>query len=70
MKSKELRALTAQEIQEKLDQTQKTLFELRVRATTKELENTSDIKKERRNVARMKQALSEKQKADTAGQKA
>jgi large subunit ribosomal protein L29 len=70
VKSKELRALTAQEIQEKLDQTHKTLFELRVRATTKELENTSDIKKERRNVARMKQALAEKQKADSAGQKA
>lgn len=56
-----MRALSLQELQEKLEQTRRNLYQLRVRSTFKELENTSEIRRERRNVARMMQALAEKQ---------
>lgn len=60
MKSRELRNLALDELQEKLEASRRSLYELRVRATTKELENISSIRAERRNVARIKQAISEK----------
>ena len=66
MKSSELRALTAQELEERLEQTSRNLYQLRVRATFKELENTAEIRAERRNVARMKQMLAEKQRQSAA----
>jgi large subunit ribosomal protein L29 len=66
VKSSELKALSLQELQEKLDHTRRSLYELRVRSTVKELENTSDIRRERRNIARIKQALADKQRQPKA----
>ncbi len=60
MKSREYRNLSLQELQERLDQSRKGLYDLRVRATTKELENVSSVRMERRNIARIKQAIAEK----------
>lgn len=57
MKSSELKALPLEELQEKLAECQKRGYELRVSNTTKELKNTSEIRSNRRNIARLKQAM-------------
>ena len=61
MRSSELKNLSLIELQERLDQTIRNLYQLRVRATTKELENHSQIRSERRNIARIKQTIAGKQ---------
>lgn len=66
MKSNELRGLTLLELQERLEMTTKSLYQMRVKATTKELENTSSIRDERRTIARIKQLIAEKLKAAEA----
>lgn len=68
MKSNDLRALALDELQEKLDEQVKNLYQLRLRATTKELERPTDIRASRRDVARIKQAIGEKQR-DAASSK-
>jgi large subunit ribosomal protein L29 len=68
MRSSELRNLTLVELQERLTQTMLNLYQLRVRATTKELENTAQIPAERRNIARIKQAIAEKMRETPAAQ--
>ncbi|MCX7718510.1 MAG: 50S ribosomal protein L29 [Candidatus Sumerlaeaceae bacterium] len=66
MRSKELRALGLQELQEKLAEAVREHYELRVRNTTKELENTSKLRLQRRYIARLKQAIDEKRAAAPA----
>jgi len=68
MKSKELKSLGLDELQEKLDDTLKSLYQLRIRSVSKELEQTSQIRSTRRDIARIKQAIGEKQRESaTAG---
>lgn len=62
MNAKELKGLAADELTEKLQQTRKSLYELRVKATTKEIQSTADIRKTRRDVARIIQALGDKRR--------
>ena len=62
MKSNELKALAVDELQEKLESNIKSLYQLRLRATTKELERSSDIRSTRREIARIKQAIGDKQR--------
>lgn len=62
MKSNELRALPIEDLVGKLEESVKKLYLLRVRATLKELDNTAQIRDERRNVARIKQAIEELRK--------
>jgi large subunit ribosomal protein L29 len=62
VKTSELKALGIDELQEKLDQQVKSLYQLRLRATTKELERPSDIRATRRDIARIKQAMGDKQR--------
>lgn len=69
MKSSELKALGLDELQEKLDEKIKSLYQLRLRATTKELEKPSDIKASRRDIARIKQAIGDKQREARAAAK-
>jgi ribosomal protein L29 len=64
VRSSELRNLSLIELQERLDQTVRNLYLLRVRATTKELENHSQIRAERRNIARIKQVIAGKQRQE------
>lgn len=68
MKSKELKALSLEELHDKLEDRVKHLYQLRLRAVTKELEKSSDIRIGRRDIARVKQAIGEKQReaADAA----
>jgi large subunit ribosomal protein L29 len=62
VKSSELKALGLDELQEKLDKQVKSLYQLRLRATTKELERPTDIRTGRRDIARIKQAIGDKQR--------
>ncbi len=63
MKSKDMRALPLEDLQGKLDETVKNLYHLRVKATLKELSNTAQLRQERKDVARLKQAIAEKNAA-------
>jgi ribosomal protein L29 len=63
VKSNELRGLPLPELEERLEEMVRKLYELRVKATLKELESYSDICKQRRDVARIKQVIAEKKKA-------
>jgi large subunit ribosomal protein L29 len=67
MNAKDLRALTLTELQERLDTAQKEMYEMRVRATTKELENTSLLRSSRRDLARIKMVMAEKRRDAGAG---
>ncbi|MFI3272535.1 MAG: 50S ribosomal protein L29 [Pseudomonadota bacterium] len=60
MKSAELRNLTVAELQAKLDEQQKELFNLRFRHATAQLENTSSISVTRHAIARIQTILKEK----------
>jgi large subunit ribosomal protein L29 len=66
MKSSELRAMSLQELEERLDEMLKKHYEHRVQATIKELQNMSSLRTERRDIARIKQAIAEKQGAAKA----
>ena len=67
MNAKDLRALTLTELVERQDALHKELFELRVRATTKELENTDLLRSRRRDLARIKMVMAEKIQGAEAG---
>ena len=65
-KSKDMQGLSVEELREKLDESVKALYHLRVKTTTKELENTSEIPRTKRDIARLKQAISERERAAAA----
>lgn len=60
MKADELRQLTADELQRKLDDTYQELFNLRFQLATKQLSDTSRIRQVRRDIARLKTLLRER----------
>lgn len=62
MKNSELKALSLEELHEKLEDRIKNLYQLRLRAVTKELEKSSDIRVGRRDIARVKYAIGAKQR--------
>ena len=66
MKSKDLRALGLDELREKLEGAVKELYHMRVRTTTKELENTSLIPKQKRDTARLRQIIGEREREAAA----
>lgn len=61
MTADEIRDLTDDEIETRIGQSQEELFRLRFRGATQQLENPSLIKKLRRDVARMKTILRERE---------
>ena len=63
LKSDELRNLTADELKEKVDALKKELFSLRLQAKLGKLEKHSAIQITKRDVARVKTALREKESA-------
>ncbi len=54
MKATQIRELRSDERQEKLDECQRKLFELRCQAVTENLENRHAIRDIRRDIARLK----------------
>ena len=61
MKAKQCRDMASDELQIKLDDLRKRLFELRTQAVTEKLENNKAIKNSRRDIARVKTILRERQ---------
>jgi len=60
MNAKQLRAKSAQELQEELISLRKAHFSLRMQQATQQLTNTSELSKTRRTVARVRTILAEK----------
>ena len=61
MKSDEIRELGDAEIEDKIGQFQEELFRLRFRAATQQLEDPALIRKLRRDIARMKTILRQRE---------
>ena len=61
MKASEIRSLSVDELQSKLVDLKKDLFMLRMQHATNHLENPTKISAVRRDIARVKTVLSEKQ---------
>ena len=63
MNATELKAKSAEELNEELLSLLKEQFNLRMQLTTGQLEKTDQLKKVRRNIARVKTILTEKAKS-------
>jgi len=63
MKAKELRELSVDQLQEKLDELNQNMFNYRFTAKVGNLENPSMIRITRRDIARIKTILKDKQEA-------
>jgi large subunit ribosomal protein L29 len=61
MKAAELRAMSDEQLSLTLKDTIKNLFHLRIQSSTERLETPSEIKKARRDVARLKTLLHQRQ---------
>ncbi|HOC52721.1 MAG TPA: 50S ribosomal protein L29 [Caldisericia bacterium] len=61
MKAKDLRELTTNELNNKLDELRRELFNLKFQQTTHQLKNPSRIKIVRREIARILTILKEKE---------
>lgn len=61
MDMEEIRALNDDQLQEELENAHRELFNLRFRAVTRQLANTSEVGKARKNVARFKTVIRERQ---------
>ena len=61
MKTKEIRALSADELLAKEKQYKEELFNLRFQQATGQLENTARLSQVRKKIARIKTVLSEKE---------
>ncbi|CAN5825054.1 50S ribosomal protein L29 [soil metagenome] len=64
MKVADVRELTTEEIHARIEQLQEELFRLRFRAATMELENPMLLRTLRRDVARLKTVVHERQLAE------
>lgn len=63
MKANEIRDLTEEEVQQKLLETRKELFNLRIQQSAGQLEKPSRIRELRRDMARMQTIMKERVKA-------
>jgi large subunit ribosomal protein L29 len=61
MKAEAIRDLSAEEIETQIGQAREELFRLRFRSATQELENPALIKSLRRDIARMRTILRERE---------
>lgn len=66
MKSKEIRDMNLDQIKSQLISKEEELFNLKIQLATKQLENPMKIREARRNVARLKTILREKEKDSKA----
>jgi large subunit ribosomal protein L29 len=60
MKSSELRGKSAEDLQKELESLLKAQFGLRMQVATQQLSNTSQLKKTKRDIARVKTIMKEK----------
>jgi large subunit ribosomal protein L29 len=64
MKASELRGRSADELRAELNSLLRAQFSLRMQKATQQLSNTSQIRKVRRDIARVRTLLREKQEAN------
>ncbi len=64
MKYTELREKSLQELEGLLKEKKVELFELRMKLKTMQLQDTSQIRKTRKDIARIKTAMAEKRRAE------
>lgn len=64
MKPEEIRQMSDTEIAERLEAAHKELFNLRFRLSTRQLSNTSEIPKVKKDIARLKTAIRERELAE------
>ena len=64
MKAKDLRAKSAAELNEELLSLRKAQFSMRMQLATQQLTNLSEIRKVRRDVARVKTVINQKASAE------
>lgn len=62
VKIKDLRAMTVDELETKLSEGKKELANLRIQQSTGQLQNTSNIRKTRREVAQINTLITERKK--------
>ena len=62
MKASELRAKSADELTQELSSLLRAQFNLRMQKATQQLSNTSQIRKVRRDIARVRTVLNQKEK--------
>jgi large subunit ribosomal protein L29 len=66
MKASELRGRSTDELDRELQSLLRAQFNLRMQKATQQLNNTSQIRKVRRDIARVRTILNQKAKAETA----
>lgn len=64
MKARELRGKSADELNQELGSLLRAQFSLRMQKATQQLSNTSQLKKVRRDIARVRSLLHENQRRD------
>jgi len=64
VKATEARELDVEELQRRLAETRRELFNLRFQHATGQLENTGQLKEVRRNIARLLTVLNQKQRGN------
>ena len=64
MKAADVRELSVEEIRNKMSEAQEELFRLRFRGATQQIENPALIKSLRRDIARMRTILRERETAN------
>lgn len=62
VKTKDLRAMTIDELEAKLVESKKEQFNLRIQQSTGQLSNTAQIRKARREVAKINTLIAERKK--------
>ncbi|MGQ9627945.1 MAG: 50S ribosomal protein L29 [Anaerolineae bacterium] len=67
MKVSEIRAMTSEEIKNKMDEAYHELFNLRFQHSSAQLKNTNRLKEVKRDIARMKTVLHERELAQLEG---
>jgi large subunit ribosomal protein L29 len=60
-KIKEIRTLTTDDLKKQLEESRQELFNLRFRLTTKQLVNHREIRRVKRNIARLNTLLTERE---------
>jgi large subunit ribosomal protein L29 len=61
VKAEEIRALKPGELQKKLEEAHKELFDIRFRISTRQLVNHNEMRRVKKDIARMKTVLREKE---------
>ncbi len=68
MKLHEIKEMTSDELVQRIEEEEKNLVDLRFSHQLKQLNNTAKLKLAKKDIARMKTILSERQKADKLAQ--